>query len=69
MTRVTIPIQVSDVDARMMRQIERFILAYHGDDLLHDIELNFPTASYRAFFLAFNRARNAVRWFPAEGSA
>jgi hypothetical protein len=28
------------------------VLAYKGDDLLHDIELHFPGASYRAFFLA-----------------
>jgi hypothetical protein len=65
----TIPIKVSDVDAQMMRRIERFILAYDGDNLLHDIELSFPGASYRAFFLAFSRARDAVRWLPAEGSA
>jgi hypothetical protein len=65
----TIPIRVSNDDAQIMRRIERFIIAYRGDDLLHDIELNFPTASYRAFFLAFSRARNAARWFPVEGSA
>jgi hypothetical protein len=60
---------VSDLDKRTMFAIERFILAYRGDDLLHDIELNFPGASYRAFFLAFHRARNPLRWFAVEGSA
>lgn len=63
------PIVVSRADAKMMRQIERFILAYAGDDLLHDIELSFPTASYRSFYLALMRARNPARWFAPEGSA
>jgi hypothetical protein len=64
-----IPIRVSDADKRMMFAIERFILAYDGDNLLHDIELNFPGASYRAFFLAYGRAQNAVRWLEPEGTA
>jgi hypothetical protein len=62
-------IVVTDADKTMMRAIERFILAYTGDDLLHDIELTFPTASYRAFYLAYERSRNPVRWFEPEGSA
>ena len=45
----------------MMLRIEHFILGYDGDDLLHDIELAFPDASYRAFFLAYRRA---ARWLP-----
>jgi hypothetical protein len=51
------PVTVSNADVAMMRRIERFILEYDGDDLLHDIELNFPGASYRAFFLAYGRAK------------
>jgi hypothetical protein len=62
-------ISVSNADAAMMRRIERFILAYDGDDLLHDIELTFPSASYRAFFLALGRARDAARWLEPEGRA
>jgi hypothetical protein len=58
------PIIVSNDDKAMMLRIERFILGYDGDDLLHDIELAFPGASYRAFFLAYKRA---ARWLP-EGS-
>jgi hypothetical protein len=61
-------ITVSADDVRMMRAIERFILAYDGDNLLHDIEINFPGASYRAFFLAYGRAQDAVRWQP-KGTA
>jgi hypothetical protein len=64
-----IPIPVSNADKEMMHRIERFILAYGGDDLLHDIELTFPTASYRAFFLAYLRARDPARWFEADGRA
>jgi hypothetical protein len=63
------PITVSDVDKRMMRAIERFILTYDGDDLLHDIELAFPRASFRAFFLAYRRACDLLRWCDAEGRA
>ena len=63
------PIIVSDADKRMMYRIERFILSYRGDNLLHDIELNFPGASYRAFFLAFGRAQDAARWLEPEGCA
>jgi hypothetical protein len=44
-----------------MHAIERFILAYDGDNLFHDIDVNFPGASYRAFFLAIGRAR-AAQW-------
>jgi hypothetical protein len=62
-------IRVSDADKAMMFRIERFILAYDGDNLLHDIDLFFPTASYRAFFLALHRARDVARCFPAENSA
>ena len=50
------PIVVSRRDVRMMHRIQRFIMSYCGDDLLHDIELAFPGASYRAFFLAYRRA-------------
>jgi hypothetical protein len=62
-------ITISNTDKAAMHEIERFILAYHGDDLLHDIELTFPTASYRAFYLATLRVRNAARWFEPEGNA
>ena len=51
----------------MMLAIERFIVGYTGDGLLHDIELTFPTASYRAFFLTYCRARDPLRWIGAEG--
>jgi hypothetical protein len=56
---------VSRRDVAMMHGIERFILAYDGDDLLHDIEITFPGASYRAFFLALRRAQA----FIAKGAA
>jgi hypothetical protein len=55
-------IRVSNADKRMMHAIKRFIPAYDGDDLLHDIELTFPGASYRAFFLAYCRAQDPLRW-------
>jgi hypothetical protein len=57
-------VRVSDFDRRMMHAIERFIVGYAGDDLLHDIELTFPTA----FFLAYCRARDPLRWIGAEGN-
>jgi hypothetical protein len=60
---------VSDTDKRMMLAIERFIIGYNGDNLLHDIELFFPGASYRAFFLAYCRAHDPLRWREAEGHA
>jgi hypothetical protein len=60
---------VSKNDVAMMRRIERYILAYDGDNLLHDIDLNFPGASYRAFFLASGRAHDAARWLEPEGIA
>jgi hypothetical protein len=60
---------VSRRDIEMMHQIERIILGYQGDNLLHDIELTFPGASYRAFFLAWGRTRDPARWLPAEGQA
>jgi len=63
------PITVSNADREMMRRIERFILAYDGDNLLHDIELNFPDASFRAFFLAYGRAQDPARWLKPEGEA
>jgi len=44
-------------------------LAYEGDNLLHDIELTFPGASYRAFFLAYGRGQDPARWMKPEGSA
>jgi hypothetical protein len=62
-------ITVSAADVRMMHRIERFILGYRGDNLLHDIDLHFPTASYRAFFLALGRAQDAARWLEPEASA
>lgn len=65
----THPITVSKTDIAMMHRIERYILAYRGDDLLHDIELCFPSASYRAFFLAYGRAREAARWIEPNGHA
>jgi hypothetical protein len=64
-----IPITVSNADVRMARRIERYILSYDGDNLLHDIDLNFPDASYRAFFLAYGRAQDPARWMKPEGSA
>ena len=57
----TIPITVSDADKRAMFAIERFILTYRGDDLLHDIERTFPNVSFRAVFLAIHRARHPLR--------
>jgi hypothetical protein len=60
---------VSNADKRMMFAIERFILGYDGDNLLHNIELNFPGASYRAFYLAYHRTRDPLRWLDAEGRA
>jgi hypothetical protein len=56
------PITVSAADVEMMHAIERFILDYRGDNLLHDIEINFPGASYRAFFLAYGRTHGPARW-------
>jgi len=63
------PTVVSATDKRMMLAIERFILGYSGDNLLHDIELTFPGASYRAFFLAYSRAQDPARWMESEGTA
>jgi hypothetical protein len=60
---------VSNSDVRMARQIEKYILAYGGDDLLHDIELTFPGASYREFFLGFKRAGDGIQWLSPEGTA
>jgi hypothetical protein len=60
---------VSDTDIAMMRRMERYILAYDGDNLLHDLDLHFPGASYRPFFLAYGRARGAARWMEPEGCA
>ena len=62
-------ITVSRADVQTMLAIEKFILGYAGDDLLHDIECIFPHASYRAFFLAFRRAQDAARWFKPGGAA
>jgi hypothetical protein len=62
-------ITVSKAAVRMMRAIERFILAYDGDNSLDDIDVTFPGASFRAFFLALGRAQNAVRWLEPEGAA
>jgi hypothetical protein len=62
-------IKVSNADKDMMLRIERYILTYGGDNLLHDIELNFPGATYRAFFLAWERAHDPVRWLEPEGHA
>jgi hypothetical protein len=63
------PITVSAADVAAMHAVEKFVLAYQGDDLGHDIELTFPGVSYRAVFLALRRARHAARWFKAEGNA
>jgi hypothetical protein len=60
---------ISPDDTAMMHRIERFILNYEGENLFHDIELTFPGASYRAFFLAFGRAQDPARWLDAEGTA
>jgi hypothetical protein len=59
----SITVSIDDV-----RTIERFIAAYHGDDLFRAINLHFPTASYRAVLLALERAR-AARWLELEGTA
>jgi hypothetical protein len=64
-----IEITVSAADVRMMHAIERFIVGYDGDNLLHDIDLKFPDASFRAFFLALGRAQDAARWLEPEASA
>jgi len=69
MRRARHSITVSDADVEMMHAVERFILAYAGDNLLHDIELAFPNLSYRSFFLAFCRARDPMRWLKTEGRA
>lgn len=45
----------------MMHKIEKYMADYDGDDLLHDIMLNFPNASYRAFFLAVRRTHGDIR--------
>jgi hypothetical protein len=62
-------IVVSRVVVEMMRKIEVFILAYEGDDPLHEIELAFPSASYRAFFPAWGRTRDPLRWLDAGSRA
>jgi len=62
-------ITVSDADVRMARAIENYILAYDGENLLHDIEITFPGASYRAFFLAWGRSRDPLRWIKPDGAA
>ena len=65
-------ITVSAADMRMMHAIERFILAYDGDDLfylLHDVTLTFPGASLLTFFLALGRTQDAARWLEPEGTS
>jgi hypothetical protein len=64
-----VPIRVSDADQRMMHAIERFIISYEGDNLLHDIELMFSRRELSRFFLAYCRARDPLRWHPVGGSA
>jgi hypothetical protein len=63
-----VPIRVSDADQRMMHAIERFIISYEGDNLLHDIELMFSRRELSRF-LAYCRARDPLRWHPVGGSA
>jgi hypothetical protein len=60
---------VSEDDKRMMLAIERVILAYQSGHLVQGIELAFPGASYRAFFLAYCRSCDPLRWLEAEGRA
>jgi hypothetical protein len=60
---------ISNADVRMMRAMERYIFAYDGDNLLHDIDLTFPGASFRAFFLAYGRACDPLRWMKPDGAA
>jgi len=51
-------ITVSAADVAMSNRIEAFILGWDGTDLnelLLDIEVAFPTATYRAFFVAWSR--------------
>jgi hypothetical protein len=64
-----IPITVSAADVRMMHAIDRFIIGHRGDNLLHDTELTFPGASYRAFYLAYERTQDPARWLEPEGTA
>jgi hypothetical protein len=47
------------VNGRAMRAVEAFITSYAGDNLLHDIELQFPDLTYRDFFVAFSRFQAA----------
>ncbi|MFZ1885529.1 MAG: hypothetical protein WAU53_18505 [Rhodoplanes sp.] len=60
------PIVLSAADVATMREIERFIVGYDGDNLLH---LQFPGASFRAVYLALMRTRDPARWLDPEGSA
>ena len=64
-----VKIVVSVADVEMMRRIEHFIVGYDGYDLMRDIELSFPGASYRAFYLAISRVRDGLRWLEPEGRA
>jgi hypothetical protein len=47
------------VDGRVVRAVEQFMTTYDGDDLLHDIELQFPDLTYRDFYVAFSRFQAA----------
>jgi hypothetical protein len=49
------------VDGAMVAAVENFLTANagHSDNILHDVELRFPTLSYRDFFIAHSRWRAA----------
>jgi hypothetical protein len=47
--------QVAWADAFSAKEIEGFIRHYSGKDLLHDIDVHFPRASYLAFLIAARR--------------
>jgi hypothetical protein len=47
------------IDWEAAKAVEVFCTGYDGDDLLHDIELAFPTLSYRDFFVGFGRWQEA----------
>jgi hypothetical protein len=51
------------VDGVAVAAVENFLTVNAGisDNLLHDVELEFPTLSYRDFFVAYSRWRTAER--------
>jgi hypothetical protein len=49
------------VDGAMVKEVENYCAGYRGDDLLHDLELQFPHLSFRDFFIGFRRWQAAER--------